>query len=166
MTSMRKTVASLMLLLGLSGCGDGPGPVGPEVPVPSIAGKYSGSWTLQVLRTSDGFQKSFACRGTLTLSQRPALGGSASLTGFAVVVEGNSCKPASFDVTGTVDANGAITLTTDGPPPTEGPCPGGTGIRYTGQVVGRALSARGVTRVQCPQFGEHVFTYLMDFFRN
>lgn len=164
MTRMRKTAASLTLLLGLSGCGDGP--VGPEVDVPDLAGRYSGNWTLQVLRTSDRFRKSFACRGTLTLSQGPGFGSVASLSGFAVVLDGNSCKPESFDVTGTVDANGAITLTTGGPPPTEGPCPGGSDVHYSGQVVGRSLSARGVTRVQCPQFGEHEFTYLMDFYKN
>jgi hypothetical protein len=39
-------------------------------------------------------------------------------------------------------------------------------VRYSGQITSsgdwRHLSARGVTTVTCPEFGEHEFTYLID----
>ena len=78
---------------------------------------------------------------------------------FAVVSSG--CAPESYNPTGTVATSGAIEFTTNGPKPPEGPCPGGTNVRYSGQVTAsdshRFISARGVTTVTCPDFGEHDF---------
>ena len=122
-----------------------------------VAGKYSLRWTLQVLRKSNRFQKQFQCYGQMTLLQGAS--GSARLTGFAVVSSG--CAPESYNPTGTVATSGAIEFTTNGPKPPEGPCPGGTNVRYSGQVTAsdshRFISARGVTTVTCPDFGEHDF---------
>jgi len=39
--------------------------------------------------------------------------------------------------------------------------PGSFAIAGTFTNTNRLISARGVTRVQCPEFGEHVFTYLV-----
>ncbi len=147
---------------GLVGCGDDttttPTPVSSA---PDVAGLYYTSWTLEVLRKSDGFQKSFYCSGQMTLSAST----SGALTGFAVVDP--PCAPESYDLTGKVLPGGVLDVTTNGPKPTEGPCPGGQNVHYTGQAMpatGRAtsLSLRGVTTVTCPQFGEHQFTYLIE----
>jgi len=150
--------------LGLTSCGgDDEGPTSLPSP-PDVAGRYSLSWTLQVLRKSDGFQKQFYCSGQMTLSQGTATASTALLSGFAAVTSG--CAPESYDLGGTVSAGGAIEFTSNGPPPPEGPCPGGRNVRYSGQATSsgdrRSLSARGVTTVTCPEFGEHEFTYLIN----
>jgi hypothetical protein len=158
---MKGRGAVLTCLVLAVACGGSDGPTGPTPP-PDIAGTYSAyqPWTLQVLRTSDNFQKSFTCGGSLTISQGATTGAAAPLSGFVVV--GSPCEPVSFELTGTIQSGGVLTFVTDGPRPTEGPCPGGRSVTFSGQVTGRNLSARGVTRVQCPQFGEHVFTYLLS----
>jgi hypothetical protein len=149
----------------ISACGDDKGsPTAPADPlVPQIAGVYSHAyyerqWIHQVLRLSDGFTTSFNCSGSITLVQQPAAGGQARLTGFAVV--GAPCPALSFDLTGGVSADGAVWFTTGGPKPPEGPCPAGANVAYSGTVSGTLLSARGVTSVQCPTYGEHRFTYI------
>ena len=148
------------LSLGLAACGgDSTSPTAASPP-PSVAGNYYLQWTLQVLRKSDGFQTQFQCYGQMTLAQGA---GSASLSGFAVVNGG--CAPESYDLGGTVGAGGTIDFTTNGPKPPEGPCPGGKNVRFSGQVTTSdsytQLTARGVTTVTCPEFGEHEFTYLI-----
>jgi predicted small lipoprotein YifL len=159
----RRLAAALGLALALTACGDD-GPTTPTPPPADVAGSYWINWTLQVLRESDDFQTEFYCSGQLTLVQEAARGSVATLTGYAVV--GSPCAPESYDLRGSVDANGAIQFTTDGPPPTEGPCPGGEDVRFSGQVTEQdgwhSLSARGVTSVSCPEFGAHEFTYLMN----
>ncbi len=157
--SVLRFAAVPALALALSGCGgDDESPTAPTPPV-DVAGAYYTSWTLQVLRKSDGFQKSFYCSGQLTLVQ-----GTTALSGFAVV--GSPCAPESYDLSGSIRAGGAIEFTTDGPRPTEGPCPGGKNVRFSGQVTSgdgwRTLSVRGVTTVTCPELGEHEFTYLIQ----
>ena len=150
-------------------CGSDPAPTTTPTAIapPNLAGTWSPSgafWTLQVLRLSDNFQKAFTCNGTMTLSQGPSIAGTATLSGFVVVSA--PCAPISFDLTGSVQSNGAVSFTTGGPPPTEGPCPGGTNVSYTGQFASARLSARGVTNVECPEFGTHTFTYLISAFHN
>jgi len=151
------------LALGLAACG-GDDTVTSPTPPPDVTGSYNGSWTLQVLRKSDGFQKAFLCSGRFTLSEGTATGGTAPLSGFAVV--GSPCAPESYDLSGTVVGGGAVEFTTNGPRPTEGPCPGGKSVRFSGQITSngsyRVLSARGVTTVTCPQFGDHELTYLIS----
>jgi hypothetical protein len=148
--------------LALAACGGGP--TEPTLPPPDVAGTYWATWTLQVLRKSDGFQKEFYCSGQLTLEQGTASGATAGLSGFAVV--GSPCAPESYDLAGTVGSGGAVSFTTDGPRPLEGPCPGGTAVPFSGQITSqdqwRTLAVRGVTTVTCPQFGEHEFTYLIN----
>lgn len=158
----RLVVAALAvpLALGLAACGGSDSPVSASPP-PNVAGGYYLQWTLQVLRKSDGFQTQFQCSGRMTLVQGAA---STSLSGFAVVDYG--CPPESYDLSGTIKEGGAIEFTTNGPKPPEGPCPGGKGVRFTGQVTTTdsysILNARGVTTVTCPQFGDHEFTYLIS----
>ena len=150
------------LCLGLFACGGDDNPVS-VTPPPDVAGPYFLGWTLQVLRKSDGFQKQFDCYGTMTLVQGAAVASTSTLSGFAVV--NSVCPPESHDLGGSVSGGGAIEFTTDGPKPPEGPCPGGKNVHFTGQVTSsgtsRIISARGVTTVTCPQFGEHEFTYLI-----
>lgn len=152
--------ASLAGAVLLSACGgDASSPT--SATPPDVSGRYSLTWIIQVLRKSDGFQKQFYCYGQLTLVQAA---GTASLSGFAAVTSG--CVPESYDLNGSVSAGGAIEFTSQGPNPPEGPCPGGMNVRYSGQVTSadsrRYLSARGVTNVVCPEFGEHEFTYLVN----
>lgn len=154
---------AVCIALSLAACGDDEGPTS-VAPPPDVAGSYWAQWTLQVLRKSDGFQKAFYCSGQITLAQGQAVGGTAPLSGFSVV--GSPCAPESYDLRGTIVAGGAVELTTDGPPPTEGPCPGGEDVRFTGNIASqdnwRTLSVRGVTTVSCPPLGDHEFTYLIE----
>ena len=131
----------------------------PTITFPDVSGRYSGTWTLQVLRLSDNFQTSFNCPATATVTQTP---GSGLLGGF--VVSSAPCEPVSFDLTGTVQPGSIVTLRTNGPRPPEGPCPGGTNVDYTGAVSTtgtRVMSLRGATKVTCPEFGDHSFTYIL-----
>lgn len=157
--SIRRLALASSVLLGLVACGGDDGPAA-ATPPPSVAGGYYVQWTLQVLRKSDGFQTQFQCYGQMTLVQGVA---SPSLSGFAGVDSG--CTPESYDLSGTVKDGGVVEFTTNGPRPPEGPCPGGKGVRFTGQVTTTdsyaLLNARGVTTVTCPQFGDHEFTYLI-----
>jgi hypothetical protein len=155
---------AVALSLGPTACGgDGDSPTS-ATPPPDVAGSYFLQWTLQVLRKSDGFQKQFQCYGTMTLVQGSPAASTSTLSGFAVVNSG--CAPESYDLNGTVSAGGAIAFATNGPKPPEGPCPGGKNVRFSGQVTTSdsyaTLTARGVTTVTCPQFGEHEFTYLIN----
>jgi len=160
--NLKKTSTVAALGLTLAACG-GDSPTMPATPPPDVTGTYYMTWQLQVLRKSDGFQTQFYCGGSITLSQSAPSGNTGSLSGFVVVDA--PCAPESYSLTGTVSAGGAVEFTTNGPRPLEGPCPGGTGVRYTGQITAdsgyRSLSARGATTVTCPQFGEHDFTYLL-----
>jgi hypothetical protein len=164
-SALRLAAAPLLaaLSLGLFACGgDDHSPVS-VAPPPDVAGPYFLGWTLQVLRKSDGFQKQFDCYGTMTLVQGATVASTSTLSGFAVV--SSACAPESYDLGGSVSSGGAIEFTTDGPKPPEGPCPGGKNVHFTGQVTSagdsRIISARGVTTVTCPEFGEHEFTYLI-----
>ena len=163
--SPRHLVAPVLAVaLGLSACGgDGGTPVS-VTPPPDVSGPYFVQWTLQVLRKSDGFQKQFDCYGTMTLVQGTATASTSSLSGFAVV--NSVCPPESYDLNGSVSSGGAIEFNTNGPKPPEGPCPGGQNVHFTGEVTSsgtsRIISARGVTTVTCPQYGEHEFTYLIS----
>ena len=147
-------------------CGDDSGNItGPASKdnVPQIAGIYTGSsfWVHQVLRTSDGFMKSFTCSGSLTITQRTGNSDRADqITGFAVV--SSPCPPVSFDLTGTVGSDGTITFVSGGPKPPEGPCPAAQSVAYSGGVFDRRLNVRGSATVVCPEFGEHKFTYIIS----
>ena len=164
---------SLVLAFSLAGCGDDNDsittPTKPATPPPNIAGTYYGSWVLQVLRKSDGFQKQFRCYGRITFRQSGTSTSTAALTGFAGA--DSPCTPESWDLSeGAVRAGGALEFTTSGPAPLEGPCPGGKDVKFAGQSTPASsgsyrLSARGVTNVSCPQYGEHEFTYIIDAWR-
>lgn len=158
---------ALGLGLGLCGCGGESDTVTNLAPPPDVAGPYFLQWTLQVLRKSDGFQTQFLCYGTMTLAQGTATGSTSNLSGFTTVTSG--CAPESYDLRGTVSSGGAIEFNTDGPKPPEGPCPGGKNVHFTGQLTTSGsrdvVSARGVTTVTCPQYGEHEFTYLINAFK-
>jgi len=136
--------------------------------VPQVAGVYSNSqlWVHQVLRTSDGFITSFTCSGSITLTQRPgaASGRGDTITGFAVV--GSPCPPVSFDLSGSVGADGTINFVSGGPKPPQGPCPPAANVPYSGGVFGRQINLRGSAVVTCPEFGEHRFTYLISAFKS
>lgn len=153
-------VFAVVLACGPAACGhDTP----TSLPAPEVAGTYFLSWTFQVLRKSDGFQKQFQCTGTMTLVQDGGAAGTASLSGFATVTYG--CPPLSSGLSGTVSSTGAIGFTIDGPRPPEGPCPGGRSVRFSGLVSPgdvTFVSARGVATVSCPEYGEHEFTYLLE----
>ncbi len=154
---------AVALSLGLAACGGDDHGITSVTPPPDAAGPYSLSWTLQVLRKSDGFQKAFTCYGQMTLVQATAAASVARLSGFAVVSSG--CAPESYDLNGSISSGGAIEFNTNGPKPPEGPCPGGKNVHFSGQVTTSSshstVSARGVTTVTCPQYGEHELTYLI-----
>jgi hypothetical protein len=158
------TAVGVATLLLASACGDDPSPLTPVNPpagptLPNLTGSYNMSWLMQVLRTSDSFMTSFNCGGSMTLLQSGS-----ELTGFAVV--GSGCPPLSFPVRGRVMPGGSIEFRTGGPKPPEGPCPGVAETDYTGVFTGNnRISARGSGTVVCPQFGTHVFTYIVSAIR-
>jgi hypothetical protein len=123
-------------------------------------------WLVQFARLSDGWRSSYTCTGTLTLSQGPASGASAPVSGFGVV--GSPCVPISFQLSGTVEANGTLTLRGDGPRPPECEAPKST--TYLGVVAGRNLSARSTETltVGCNGAvqGEHRLDYIITGFRS
>jgi hypothetical protein len=162
LTIQRRTIVTLLVLaLGLTGCGDD-SPTAPSPPM-DVAGAYWLQVRLDVRRHSDGFERSFVSVGSLTLVQGPAAGRTAPLTGFAVT---GVSPTVSHDLEGTIDADGVIQFTTDAPPPSEGPCPGGENVWFAGQarVEGGTLllTLRGTTVVTCPEFGDHDFAYRLD----
>jgi hypothetical protein len=167
---MRQLLSALLLLFAVACGSDNPSPSPSPMPAPTpaptpapppapdVSGRYSGTLTLQVLRASDNFQTSFNCSAQMTVTQSP---GSSALAGF--FVSSSPCEPVSFDIAGAVQAGGATTVRTNGPRPPQGPCPGGKDVEFSGifTTTGtRSLSARGSTKVQCPEFGEHTFTYI------
>lgn len=155
---------TVALALGLAACGGDDDHITSVTPPPDVAGPYSLQWTLQVLRKSDGFQKAFTCYGQMTLVQGATTASVAPLSGFAVVSSG--CAPESYDLNGSIGSGGAIEFNTNGPKPPEGTCPGGKNVHFSGQNTSsgsrNTVSARGVTTVTCPEFGEHEFTYLIS----
>jgi hypothetical protein len=157
-------VPAAAILLSFAACGGDDDSPTSVTPPPDVSGTYYARWTLQVLRKSDGFQKQFQCYGTMTLVQGTATASTSTLSGFTTVTSG--CAPESYDLNGTVSSGGAIEFNTNGPKPPEGPCPGGTNVHFTGQATSSGssviVSARGVTTVTCPQYGEHEFTYLIN----
>jgi hypothetical protein len=161
---MKKLSVAAALLALFTACGDDDTVTGPNGSAfaPNIAGTYSSSqlWLIQVVRTNDNFTKSFTCQGSLTLSQSSVAGGSANVSGFAVV--GAPCPPLSFPLAGNVRSDGTITFTTGGPRPPEGPCPPADGAEYSGLANGTSLSVRAAAVVQCPEFGEHRFSYIVS----
>lgn len=160
---MRKPSIAAALLALLIGCGgDDDFVTGPRVP-PNVAGTYSSSalWLIQVVRVNDTFTTSFNCQGTITLSQSGSgTTGVASLSGFAVV--GAPCPPLSFPLAGSVRSDGTIAFTTGGPRPPVGPCPPANDAEYTGLATTTNISARAAATVQCPEFGEHRFSYIVS----
>lgn len=160
-----KMAAAVLALPLLVACGDdrgtSPGSVTTGPPI-SVAGTYTGFpfWLIQVVRTNDNFTTSFNCQGNMTISQSPAGNGTASLSGFAVV--GAPCPPLSFPLSGTLRSDGTISIITGGPRPPEGPCPPAVGAEYTGLATASTISARGSATVQCPEFGEHKFSYIIS----
>jgi len=161
MRTKTMALAALLAPLALTACGgDSPtAPSGP--PPPGVAGSYSGYWLTQFERTHDGYSGSFTCGGTITLVQAPS---SKTITGFAVVAS-SPCPPVSFDLSGTVEAGGAITLKTAGPKPPAGPCPVPPASTYTGTIGqgssggGLQLSARSTVMVDCPGPGEGQYRF-------
>lgn len=149
----------------LAACGDSKsGLVTPTVVnYPSVVGSYNATWTTQYNRTRDGYNGSFTCYGSLTLTQEP---NSPDIRGFAVV--SSNCPPLSFDLAGSVTAGGEISFRTGGPKPAGGPCPAPPVTSYTGSftTAGSSLtiSARGLTSVNCPGEleGEYKFTQLIS----
>src|SRR5262245_44756532 len=155
-----KRAASALALLTLAACGSDT-PTTPSRPVPSVAGHYE-RWDgllVQWNRAHDGVTGSFTCQSSLTLSQAADSGvGLSALTGFLVI--GGPCPPQSFDLNGTVDADGNVRFSTGGPKPPEGQCPAVQKVDYAGVVVhtgdgnNAELSARGTANINCPGPGE------------
>ena len=165
-TTMRfLTVASV---LGLAACGDDapttPTTPPPVVNVPNVAGTYAAAnmWLVQFQRTSDGFRSSYTCTGNLTLAQGVAVGGRAPLSGFGVV--GAPCAAISYQLTGSIDSTGAVTLRGDGPRPPACAAPGVT--TYEGIITNRTLSVRSTETVTAACSGdvegEHRLDYIVS----
>jgi hypothetical protein len=161
---MTSRLFALTLALSLAACGDD-GPSTPSTTLPDVAGTWGVQWLVQFNRTRDGFEGSYNCWGTMTFSQSTQRGSSAGLTGFAVILSG--CPIGTFDLNGTVNADGTMRISTVGPRPSVGQCPFAQAARYDGVLTGTTLSARARMDVQCPGPGEgpHVFNYIMTAYK-
>jgi hypothetical protein len=165
---MKKTIRAVLALglsLGAFACGDdngsddftpAPTPVGIN-----LAGRWSSStmWLTQYTRTRDAYNGSYTCPGSMTITQGA---GDRTFTGFAVVSA--PCPANSFDLSGTVDAEGAVTISMGAPRPGAGTCPQPPVSTYSGLVTGNNMSARAQARVQCPGEleGEYTFNYILS----
>src|SRR5688572_22218810 len=137
-------------------CGDDDGVTRPRVseppaPAQNLNGRWGSHqmWLTQFHRTHDGYNGSWTCSGNLTIAQTA---GSRTFTGFAVV--GAPCPAISFDLNGTIEASGAMTINMSGPRPGAGSCPQPPRAQYTGTFDGRTISVRTQVRVDCPGAGE------------
>ncbi len=161
-----KRLAGVLALAGLTACGGDS--LTTPTNIPDVAGKYQGwpTWTVQWLRSHDSATGTFTCDGSLTLSQGPSFTGGATLTGFVVV--GAPCPPQSFELTGSVTADGSISFRTSGPKPPEGQCPAAADVQFSGIVHGHELSARGTANIDCPGPGEgpQRMDYILSAYRN
>jgi hypothetical protein len=163
---MKTRILGLVGALALAGCGDDRTPTAPTTPVPTVAGTYSSStmWLIQFQRQSDGWRSAYNCSGTLTLAQGTSAGSIASLTGFATV--GGTCPSASFQLSGTIDVTGAITLQGDGPRPPDCQAARAT---YTGVIANRTLSARTTQSLSLSCSGDvqgvHTYDFIINAFR-
>ena len=169
---MRMKLLPLLSVLALAACGtdspndptSGPSPAAvptPQLSLPNIAGTYSATnmWLVQFQRLNDGWRSSYNCTGTLTLSQGTAVGGVAPVSGFGVV--GSPCAAISFQLSGSVEANGTLTLRGDGPRPPECEAPRTT--TYQGVVSGRTLSARSTDTLTVSCVGSVEGTHRLDY---
>jgi hypothetical protein len=157
--SRNTTVAIAMAaLLALSACGDDE-PTTPTPVMPTVGGTYYANWQMQWRRENDGATGVIACYGTITLAQSITSANSATLNGFAVV--SGPCPPQSFDVRGTMQANGTVQLTTGAPKPFQGQCPGAPATQYAGVVTEHDLAARASLDVNCSGEGPHHWDYIL-----
>ncbi len=155
-STIRNCAIALSLL---SACGsDTPGgPTTPTLKAPDVAGSYTNYqfWLVQFRRLHDGYQGSWTCSGSMTLSQTAGTG---VLSGFAVV--GAPCPALSFELSGAVQPGGTINLQMSGPRPGAGTCPAPpSNTPYTGTLVSNRLSLRGSTDVECPGAGEGTYHF-------
>ena len=174
MTGVRPTGNGMLLIVTVFlfafGCDDSK-PKTPTAPTPSpalfpssvpvdLSGAWVGApmWVLNVLRTRDNFSIQFHCNGTMVITQSP---GPWAIRGF-MLSSGPCDELVSFELAGTFAWDGRVTFKSDGPRPPQGPCPGGKDIEFTGRFNNdNRLLVTGRTRVQCPEFGEHIFTYIV-----
>jgi hypothetical protein len=153
-------VLALVLTLGAFGCSDDDGGgitnPGPVANVPDVSGRFTSTtmWLTQFRRTHDGYNGSWTCSGQLTITQAA---GSRTLGGFAVV--GAPCPAESFELTGTVDPSGAMTINMRGPRPGAGTCPLPPVAAYTGLLDNQVISIRNQVTLSCPGDGEGQYVF-------
>jgi hypothetical protein len=89
--------------------------------------------------------KSFVCSGTVTLTQRPSVtpGQPDQLSGFAVV--SRPCPPISFDLEGSVSADGSIRFVSGGAEAAGRAVPGG----IDGELLGGSVRPPAERARQC-----------------
>ena len=111
-------------------------------------------WLTQFRRTHDGYNGSWTCSGSLTIAQAA---GSPSFSGFAVV--GAPCPAESFELVGTVQRSGALTMTMRGPRPGAGTCPLPPVALYQGLLDAGVISVRNQVQLDCPGAGEGQYVF-------
>jgi hypothetical protein len=158
---------ALLSMLALAGCGGDDTPTAPAVPpvqITNYSGTYSNSqlWLVAFERASDGWRSQYYCPGNMTLAQGATSGSTAPITGFGVVTA--PCPSLTFELAGTVAADGTIQFTADGPRPLGCPSKKAT---YEGLFTSRGLSARGSTSIDCSGVteGTHRFDYVITAFK-
>jgi hypothetical protein len=161
---------ALLSLLALAACGgDDNQPTAPVVP-PTPITNYSGTYPEQPAlagRLRAG-ERRLALAVLLPGNDDAGPGRhhqrrTAPITGFGVVTA--PCPSLTFELAGTVAADGTITFSADGPRPLGCPSKKAT---YSGLFAGRQLSARGSTSIECSgeTEGTHRFDYVITAFKN
>ena len=156
---------AVALSLGLAACGGDDDQITSVTPPPDVAGPYFLQWTLQVLRKSDGFQKQFE----LLRPDDARPGGGHRLDAPPCRASPWSApaarpSPTTSTAASAPGARSSSTRTARSRPRGPAPAARTSTSRARSRPPARRVivSARGVTTVTCPQFGEHEFTYLIN----
>jgi len=113
---------------------------------------------------SDGQRTLSHCPGALFIQQNSGASVVGQLTGAVTVAD--PCWPVSFNLSGLDWPDGAVELTTNGPPGPGMPCSPAIAVQYSGHVTqgsgdGWRLAVEGEATLRCPGDTEYAATYTL-----
>lgn len=103
---MLRKLALFIFLLGAAGCGDDGGSTGPPS-IPDITGSFVGS--VEMAMTADGATVTLDCSARFDIGSQTG----SAWAGVIHFTDSNDLCPETDDVSGTVNADGQVTVTLD-----------------------------------------------------